>query len=48
MVAPLACGTAPGDHAVRDASEASLRRPTGLCVVHFRRLVYAMDHPDRQ
>jgi coenzyme PQQ precursor peptide PqqA len=37
MVARLADPARRTDHALRDAS-VSLRRPTGLRVVHFRRL----------
>ena len=47
MAAPLAGEGCAGDHALRDAREASLRRSTGLRVVNLQETRYAMDHPYR-
>ena len=47
MVPRLVRERAQGDHALRDATDASLRRPTGLRVsfVHFRRLAMQWTTP---
>ncbi len=46
MAAPLAGARCAGDHALRDAREASLRRSTGLRVVSiFRRLTMQWTTP---